>query len=185
MKNNICLMLIAAVLIGFFSCSSPGKNTAADSTSLQNASAKQAIDTADTRLANDLSIFCTSQVQAAQLAQAKASTQKVKKFAKENEEIYKKLDVSLNRISENYMVSLPAPSSATATKNIQDLKAIKGASLDHAYLLQMLKDHNRMIREINAAKHIQCVPVKMFVVSYQSTIIRQAYALSDLKEQTP
>ncbi len=178
------MMLVAVVLIGFYACSNPGKN-AADSASLQNTSAKKPIDTADTRLANDLSVFCTTQVQAAQLAQTKASTQKVKKFAKENEEIYTKAGINLNRVSENYAVSLPALLSANAAKELQDLKAIKGASFDHAYLLQMLKDHNRMIRENNAAKSIECMPVKLFVVSYQGTIINQAYALADLKEHTP
>ncbi|RYE22752.1 MAG: DUF4142 domain-containing protein [Sphingobacteriaceae bacterium] len=93
--------------------------------------------------------------------------------------------INLNRVSENYAVALPASLSATATKELQDLKAIKEASFDHAYLLQMLKDHNKMIRENNAAKHIQCMPVKLFVVSYQGTILKQAYALADLKGQTP
>lgn len=185
MKNNICLMLVAIVSIGFYACSGSGNNAGTDSASLQNKSTKQAIDTAGTRLANDLSIFCSSQVQAAQLAQTKASTQKVKKFAKENEEIYAKAGINLNRVSDNYAVSLPAPLSAIATKELQDLKAIKGASFDHAYLLQMLKDHNKTIREINAAKNIQCVPVKLFVISNQAAIIKQAYTLSDLKGQTP
>lgn len=129
--------------------------------------------------------FVNSQVEAAQLAANKASTQNVKVFAKQNAQLYSGLSNYLNQISENYTVKLPAELSATAKENLQNLEAIKGPSFDHAYLLQMLKDHNTMIREYNAAKNIQCVPLKTFVLSNQSTIIKQAYALSDLKDKTP
>ncbi len=183
MKNNLFILLIALTAIGFYACSGSGKNGSTDRTT--TAIAKQPIDTADTRLAKHLSVFCNSQVEAAQLAANKASTQNVKVFAKQNAQLYSGLSNYLNQISENYTVKLPAELSATAKENLQNLEAIKGPSFDHAYLLQMLKDHNTMIREYNAAKNIQCVPLKTFVLSNQSTIIKQAYALSDLKDKTP
>lgn len=146
---------------------------------------KKAIDTSDTRLANDLSIFCTSQINAAQLAETKALTSKVKAFAEQMKEQYMQLNKNLNRIAESYQVRLPAALSVTSENNFKDLKRVKGASFDHAYLLQMLKDHNGMIRRINAAKNIQCFPIKLFVISNQAAIIKTAYVLSDLKDQTP
>ena len=184
MKNTFRLSLIAIILTGFYACSGPGKNNSADSTALNN-STKQPIDTADTRLANDLSIFCTSQINAAQLAETKATTAKVKAFAKQTVYLYTRLNIKLNLISENYDIKLPAELNHAAKENYQHLKDIKGASFDHEYLLQMLKQHNAMIREYNAAKNIQCVPLKMFVASNQGDIIKNAYALSDLKDQTP
>lgn len=95
------------------------------------------------------------------------------------------LNKNLNRIAESYQVRLPAALSVTSENNFKDLKRVKGASFDHAYLLQMLKDHNGMIRRINAAKNIQCFPIKLFVISNQVAIIKTAYVLSDLKDQTP
>lgn len=62
---------------------------------------------------------------------------------------------------------------------------MKKSAFDHVYLLQMLKDHNATIREMNAAKNIQCAPLKTFVLSNQAAIIKQAYALAALKETTP
>jgi len=184
MKKTFCLGLLATVSIGFYSCSSPEKNTSADSTAIGSESKKQPVDTADTRLANNLSIFCTSQVNAAQLAETKASTSKVKAFAKQNALLYKELGNHLNQVSETFNIKLPAGPSAKSKENFQDLEGTKGASFDHAYLLQMLKDHNIMIRENNASKNVKCFPIKLFVISNQAAIIRQAYALADLKDQT-
>ncbi len=115
----------------------------------------------------------------------KASTQKVKELAKQNAVLYAEMGKHLNDIAAEYNITLPFALSPKAEKNFTDLKVIKTASLDHAYLLQMLKDHNRIIRKTNAAKNIQCVPLKMFVVSNQAAIIKQAYALADLKDETP
>lgn len=184
MKKTFRLSFIAIILTGFYACSGPGKNTSADSTALNN-SAKQPIDTADTRLANDLSIFCTGQINAAQLAETKASTAKVKEFAKQTIQLYTRLNTKLNLVSESYDIKLPAELSSAAQEKYQHLKDIKGASFDHVYLLQMLKQHNAMIREYNAAKNVHCVPIKMFVASNQGDIIKNAYSLSDLKDQTP
>lgn len=183
MKNNFRILFIALTTIGFYACSRSGKNASGDSTT--TTSAKQPIDTADTRLTKDLSVFCVSQIEAAKLAETKASTKNVKTFAKQNEQLYTELSNHLNHISEEYAIKLPAEASATSKENFQSLKAIKGASFDHAYLLRMLKDHNAMIREYNASKTIQCIPLKMFVGSNQAAIIKQAYAISDLKDKTP
>ncbi|WP_299291522.1 DUF4142 domain-containing protein [uncultured Mucilaginibacter sp.] len=184
MKNSFLILLLTLVVTGFYGCNGTGKTASGDSIATA-ASTKQPIDTADARLAKDLSIFCNSQVEAAKLAETKASTQKVKNFAKQNEQLYTQLSNHLNQISESYNIKLPAEPSATAQKNLQDLKEIKSSSFDHAYLLQMLKDHNATIREYNAAKNIQCIPLKMFVGSNQAAIIKQAYAISDLKDKTP
>jgi len=184
MKNSFRIFLIALTATGFYSCSGTGKTNSADSTAA-TASSKQPIDTADIRLAKDLSVFCISQIEAAKLAETKASTKNVKTFAKQNEHLYTELGNHLNHISEEYAIKLPAEASATSKENFQSLKAIKGESFDHAYLLQMLKQHNAVIREYNAAKNIQCIPLKMFVGSNQAAIIKQAYVLSDLKDQTP
>ena len=183
MKNLFSSSLLFIVLVGFYACSGSGKSASADSTPLN--SKKEAIDTADTRLANDLSVFFTSQVNAAQLAVTKASTQKVKEFAKQTAQLYTRLGNSLNSMSKTYAVTLPAVPTAVSKENLQQLTAIKGASFDHAYLLQMLKQHNVMIREYNAAKNIQCIPLKIFVGSNQADIIKQAYVISDLKDKTP
>jgi predicted outer membrane protein len=175
--------LFFVLILMVCACSNPQQNS--NSAVTEQSAKKEAIDTADTRLANDLSVFCTSQVNAAKLAQTKASTQKVKKFAKETAEIYAQLNTRLNVVAEKYDIVLPAAVPASASAKIKQLSAIKEALFDHEYLLQMLKLHNITIREINAAKNIHCIPLKMFVVSNQGAIIKQAYALSDLKEQTP
>lgn len=184
MKNKLYLAITTVVLIGFYACSGTGKNAAADSAAT-NASAKQPIDTADLRLANDLSIFCQNQIEAAKMAETKASSQDIQNFAKQNAKLYEELSGHLNQISESYQIKLPADLSTATQKNLQDLKDVKGASFDHAYLLRMLKDHNATIREYNAAKNIQCIPLKMFVGSNQAAIIKQAYTISDLKDKTP
>lgn len=185
MKKNFCVILIALIFTILCSCSNTGKNSATDSSAQNREPTKEPIDTADTRLANDLSVFCTSQINAAGLAATKASTQKVKAFAKQNALLYKELGNHLNQVLETFNIKLPAGPSAKSKENFQDLEGIKGASFDHAYLLQMLKDHNIMIRENNASKNVKCFPIKLFVISNQAAIIRQAYALADLKDKMP
>ncbi|RYE17455.1 MAG: DUF4142 domain-containing protein, partial [Sphingobacteriaceae bacterium] len=103
----------------------------------------------------------------------------------ENEQLYTTMSNRLNNLSEEYNIQLPAKLTATAEKNMVSLRVTKLTQLDHAYLLQMLKDHNVTIRRTNAAKNIQCLPLKAFVVSNQAAIIKQAYALSTLKDVTP
>jgi predicted outer membrane protein len=184
MKNHARILLITLIATGFYACSGNGKNTSADSVSTA-ATTKQPIDTADARLAKNLSIFCNTQIEAAKLAGTKASNKNVQTFARQNQELYSGLSNHLNQIAESYAIKLPAEPSSTAQKNLQDLKEVKGSSFDHAYLLRVLKDHNAMIREYNAAKNIQCVPLKIFVGSNQAAIIKQAYTISDLKDKTP
>lgn len=163
------------------SCSNPQKTSSAETASTQ----KQAIDTADMRLARDFSVFFSTQINSSELAETKASSQKVKDFAKQTKELYERLGDRLNNISDDYEVKLPAELTPTAMAQIKDLKDIKGASFDHIYLLEMLKQHNIMIREFNAAKNIQCAPLKLFSISSQSDIIKTAYATSALKDKTP
>ena len=185
MKNSFLILLLTLVVTGFYGCNGTGKTASGDSIATA-ASTKQPIDTADARLAKDLSIFCTIQIKAGQLAETKAKTKEVINFSKQNTQLYKQLGNNLNKISTEYDISLPAKLPIIRIENeLQSLSDIKGASFDHAYLLQMLKDHNAMIREYNAAKNIQCIPLKMFVGSNQAAIIKQAYAISDLKDKTP
>ncbi len=181
MKNIFYSALIVIISIAFYSCSGFGKKNTADS-STQNTSTKKTIDTADARLANDLSVFCNFQVKAGNLATTKASTQKVKAFGKQNAELYNRLSNNLNSLAEEYDIKLPAAATTVSTENMQKLTGIKEA-FDHDYLLQILKQHNITIREINAAKNIQCLPLKQFVISNQADIIKQAYAISDLKDK--
>lgn len=171
----LCVMLIQV------SCS----NNQQSSSSATKTSAKKQLDTADLRLANDLSVFFTNQVQTAKLVEIKTTNKTVGNLTKQNEELYATMSNRLNNLSEEYNIELPAKLAADAEKNLVNLRVAKLALLDHAYLLQMLKDHNIIIRETNAAKNIQCVPLKTFVLSNQSAIIKQAYALSALKDATP
>lgn len=178
MKKYCFYALFFVFLPIIFSCSNHSQNNTP-------VTQKQSIDTADLRLATDLSVFCSSQVEAAKFTQTKTSAQKVKDLAKQNQQLYAGLGKYLNNISLDYDLKLPSLLSPIASKKLTDLKAIKIALLAHAYLLQSLKDHNIIIREINAAKNIQCTPLKTFVISNQSAIIKQAYALSALKDVMP
>lgn len=176
-----CLFFV--LLMTVYSCTNnQQKNSSAAE---DQSSQKEVIDTADTRLAKDLSVFCTTQIEAGKMAVTKASTQKVKEFGKQSVDLYSDLSRRLNSLSERYAIQLPAAATSASTEKLQKLKVIKGSSFDHAYLLQMLKDHNATIREINAAKNIQTISLKAFTTSNQAAIIKQAYALSDLKDKTP
>ncbi len=174
-----CLFFM--LILAEVSCSNNQKNN----TSATENTAKKQLDTADLRLANDLSVFFTSQVQSAKLVEIKTTNKTVANLAKQNEQLYTTMGNRLNGLSDEYNIQLPAKTSATADKNLVSLRVAKLAMMDHAYLLQMLKDHNIIIREINAARNIECLPLKTFVVSNQADIIKQAYALSALKDKTP
>lgn len=184
MKNSFYIALIALASIMFYSCSGSGRNTATDSTA-QIEVKKEAIDTADQRLARNLSLFCSHQIIAGKVASTKASNQKVKKLGKQTVELYTKLSTSLDPILIRYNIKFSVATTENSKAKIQKLSAIKEASFDHEYLLQMLKQHNIIIHEINATKNIQCILLKMFVGSNQVAIIKQAYAISDLKDKTP
>lgn len=160
-------------------------NNKPQSSSSATTSTKKQLDTVDTRLATDLSVFFNSQIQSAKLLEIKSTNKKVVELARQNEQLYTQMSNRLNGLSDEYEISLPAKPSAIAEKNLVVLRVTKLGLLDHAYLLQMLKDHNITIRETNVAKNIQCVPLKTFVLSNQAAIIKQAYALSALKDETP
>ncbi|RYE33171.1 MAG: DUF4142 domain-containing protein [Sphingobacteriaceae bacterium] len=172
--------LFFSVMLIQISCSNNQQNKSAT-----ESTTKKQLDTADLHLANDLSVFFTNQVQSAKLVEIKSTNKTVVDLAKQNEQLYTNMGNRLNSLSDEYNIQLPAKMSATADKNLVSLRVTKLARLDHAYLLQMLKDHNITIREINAAKNIQCLPLKAIVISNEAAIIKQAYALSALKDATP
>ena len=168
------------ICLSILSCSN---STQTNSQTADSAGNRQAIDTADTHLAKDFSIFFQTQTEASKLALQKAQSTKVKSFAKQTIDLYQGAGSKLNQISAEYAVNLPAGLSATAKAKLKDLADTKGSYFDNAYLLMMLKQHNIMIREFNAAKNIQCTPLKLFNLSNQSDIIKSAYAIADLKDK--
>ncbi len=171
-----CLFFVS-MLIGI-SCTNNHQNA---STTIE----KQNLDTADERLARNLDIFCFDQVVIGEIASRISTNKAVKDFSKHNVNLYKGLGNILTPILVKYNIKLSVTTSDNLKIKVQKLKEIQRKSFAHAYLLQMLKDHNAIIRETNAAKNIQCAPLKTFVISNQAAIIKQAYALSALKDATP
>ncbi len=106
-----CLFFVS-MLVGF-SCSNNHQNPTAK-TSTQ----KQKPDTADAHLTNDLSIFCTSQVNTARMAISKVSTQKVKELAKQNAVLYAEMGKHLNDIAAEYNIKLSSALSPEAEKTL-------------------------------------------------------------------
>ncbi|MDZ4802760.1 MAG: DUF4142 domain-containing protein [Bryobacteraceae bacterium] len=93
------------------------------------------------------------EVQAAQMAQQKASSQEVRDYARKLEHDHSLANDKLKAIAKERQVSLPTDVGAEHKAMIGRLNALSGAEFDKAYMKAMVADHRKDIREFEKASN--------------------------------
>jgi len=91
-----------------------------------------------------------AEVQLANLAQEKASSQEVKDLAQKIEQDHKKANEELKEIAQKRGTSLPEDV-GKAQKTIDKLSKLSGADFDKAYTKAMVQDHRKDVKEYEKA----------------------------------
>jgi putative membrane protein len=88
-----------------------------------------------------------AEVQLAQLAQQKASSEDVKELAKAIEQDHQKANEELKTIATNRQVDLPAEPGPKHQQLMSKLENLEGAAFDKAYTEAMVKEHKAEIKK--------------------------------------
>jgi putative membrane protein len=84
-----------------------------------------------------------AEVQLGQLAEQKASSPEVKQFAKRMVSDHTKNDDQLKQVAQQEGLMLPNKLSATDEATKTRLEKLSGKEFDHAYMLDMVRDHTK------------------------------------------
>jgi len=87
-----------------------------------------------------------AEVQLAQMAQQKASSQEVKDYARRLEQDHTKANDQLKSIAQQRQVSLPSDIGAKHQQMVSKLNSMSGPEFDQAYMKMMVQDHRKDIK---------------------------------------
>jgi putative membrane protein len=111
-----------------------------------------------------------AEVELAQLAQQKASSQQVKDLAKKIESDHTSANTELKSLAQSKSVTLPADISAAHKATKARLSKLAGASFDKAYTAEMVKDHQKDIAAFKKQQASTDADVKQFVTKTLPTL---------------
>jgi putative membrane protein len=86
------------------------------------------------------------EVQAARMAQEKATSENVKAFAKQLEQDHSKANEELKQLAAEKKVDLPADLGEKHQKHISKLEKLSGAEFDREYMKLMVDDHKKDVK---------------------------------------
>jgi len=150
----------AAVTMAFAQQSSGAKSTAASGTSNSTSTAASSTATSgsngtsgesmvggmDQKFLTEAANGGIAEVQMAQMAQQKASSQEVKDYARRLEQDHTKANNELKEVAQRRQVSLPTDTDAKHKEMATKLNALSGAEFDRAYMRMMVQDHRKDIK---------------------------------------
>jgi putative membrane protein len=94
-----------------------------------------------------------AEVKLGQLAQAKGTSDSVKKFGQRMVEDHTKVGDELKRAAAQENITLPDDVSAKDKATYDSLSKLSGAAFDRAYARDMVKDHEEDVAEFNREAH--------------------------------
>lgn len=103
--------------------------------------------TSDTRFAREAESGGLAEVEMGQLAVAKATNPQVKQFGQRMIDDHMKADNELKNIASKDDISLPRGLTAHDRLIYDNLSKLSGTSFNHAYMFDMLKDHQADVNE--------------------------------------
>ena len=127
-----------------------GQNKTYSSASPNTNSSNKAVDSADKKFVREAAQGNLAEIELGQLAEQKASSPEVKKFAERMVQDHTKANDQLKEIARNKGISLP-DSPAVKDKLTKDrLSKTNGEKFDREYMSDMVKDHEK---DVSAFKH--------------------------------
>ena len=118
---------------------------AAGAIGLSTLSASAAISSADREFAMNAASGGMAEVQAAQLAEQRATSPQIKQFAQRMITDHSAANTELQQIAKQANITLPAQPSGKDAAEEQKLRGLNGAAFDQAYAQGQLQDHRETV----------------------------------------
>jgi putative membrane protein len=158
---SVGLMMILSLAL-FQACNNSGQSSKETADSINEANKPNADDLTD--FMEEAAIGGMMEVQLGQLAQQKASSQRVKDFGQMMVTDHSKANTQLKTLAASKNVVLPDSLSQDQQEDINDLRQKSGEEFDEAYMDEMVKDHKHDINVFqNAGEDIGDSDVKAFI----------------------
>lgn len=158
---SIGLMIILSLAL-FQACNNSGQSSKETADSINEANKPNADDLTD--FMEEAAIGGMMEVQLGQVAQQKASSQRVKDFGQMMVTDHSKANTQLKALAASKNVALPDSLNQNHQDDINDLQEKSGEDFDEAYIDEMVDDHKHDINVFqNAADDISDPDVKAFI----------------------
>ena len=146
-KRSIQYLLIAFVTAALFSCG--GQNKQEDPKEVAEEQNEEKFDDSDKEKDTDFAIAAADggmlEVELGKLAQQKATSAEVKKFAQMMVDEHSKGNDELKALAATKNISLPATLSEKSQKKLQDMQEKKTEDFDKDYIDAMVDGHEDML----------------------------------------
>ena len=145
MRTKLTLALAACAAL----CVSSGglaQSSDTKSTSTKSEQKKSSLDRADRKHFREIAQANMAEVQAGKVAQTKASSDEVKKFAQHMVDDHSKMLKEQESIAQSKGVSLPKEPARSEKSALKKLQSASGAQFDKSYMQQMVKDHQKALK---------------------------------------
>ena len=147
MRMKLTLALAAcAALFATTGAIGQSKDTKDPSTQTQKKGSKSSLDRADRKHFREIAQANMAEVQAGKLAQSKASSNDVKKFAQHMVDDHSKMLKEQETMAQSKGVALPKEPGKAEKSALKKLQSESGAQFDKSYMQQMVKDHEKALK---------------------------------------
>ena len=145
MRTKLTLLFAACAALAAVQGASAQSSERKDASS-RSEQKKGGLASEDRKLFQDLVQANLAEVEAGKLAQKKASSEDVKKFAQHMVEDHGRMLEEQRAMGKSKRVSLPGASKKDQQSVLKKLESASGEKFDRAYMEQMVKDHEKALK---------------------------------------
>src|SRR5690349_19870457 len=160
------------------------QSPAAGSTGGPAAGAPMQTRTDDKKFVKDATMGSMTEVELGKLASEKASSDAVKEFGKKMVEDHGKATEELKKAAAQAKVSVPDSLDSKHQSRIDRLSKLSGADFDRAYIKELLKDHQRDVKDFQDEAQTGTDPaVRTIAAKLLPTLQQHLDAVKDLSRE--
>jgi putative membrane protein len=149
-KRPIHVLLAAFVSAALFSCGGGGQSQQEDPKDVATEQNEEKFDDSNKEKDTEFAVTAADgglmEVELGRIAQQKASSPEVKKFAQMMTDEHSKANDELKALAQQKNIALPASLSEKKQNKLKDLQAKTGAEFDKDYIDFMVEDHEEDIK---------------------------------------
>uniref|UniRef100_Q01RY2 Outer membrane protein n=1 Tax=Solibacter usitatus (strain Ellin6076) TaxID=234267 RepID=Q01RY2_SOLUE len=126
-----------------------------------------------------------AEVEMGKLAEQKASDDRVKQFGQKMVNDHSKANEDLKSVASAQKIDMPASLDSKHQATIDRLNKLSGTAFDHAYVREMVKDHNEDVKEFQKeAQNGQDSAVRAFASKTLPTLQEHQRMILDISKST-
>ena len=136
------------------------------------------------RFLDDVATNSMMELQLAEMAQQKASSQEVKDFGKRIQTDHAQAEQKLQALAQEASIALPTSMTKKEQRDVDKLSKLSGAEFDKEYMKMMVKDHEKSVKDYQKASEDVAEPaVKQFINQMLPTQKEHLQLAQDTEQQ--